>query len=310
MSTPSPARREFYRRLREKNAAPLWEELTRLIPPEPRPHAIPALWRYQDLRGLLIEAGSIISAEEAERRVLILENPGLRGIGHITDSLYAGLQLVTAGETTRTHRHTSFALRFVIEGAGAYTAVEGRQAVMHPGDLILTPSWTRHTHANPSSDPVIWLDGLDVPIVNLFHTSFFEPTAELPLTAEPGPLFHFPYAEYRPQLAAQPAHPCHGHKLRYDSRDYPMPTIAAFLQKLPAGFQGQPYRATDATIFCAVEGHGRTTIGGQPFDWGPHDIFAAPSWAPIVHQASSEAVLFSFSDRAAQQALRLWREQS
>ena len=131
------------------------------------------------------------------------------------------------------------------------------------------------------------------------------------------PIFNYPYARAREALETmrreQEWDPCHGLKMRYVNPvdgGHAMPTIAAFLQLLPAGFQGQPYRATDATIFCAVEGHGRTTIGGEAFDWGPHDIFAAPSWSPIAHQASSEAVLFSFSDRAAQQALRLWREQA
>jgi gentisate 1,2-dioxygenase len=308
MSAPQSQRREFYERLRQRNAAPLWEELTRLIPPEPRPHMLPALWKYADLRALLLEAGGVISAQEAERRVLILENPGLRGAGHITDSLYAGLQLVLPGETTRTHRHVTFALRFVMEGSGAYTAVEGRRAVMHPGDLILTPSWTRHTHANPSAEPVIWLDGLDVPIVNLFHASFFE-HAEAGETDQPGPVFHFPYADFRPKLDAVPFDAWHGHLLRYPEGGYPMPSIAAFLQRLPAGFRGAPCRATDATVYCVVEGSGASTIGSERFDWGPHDVFVTPSWSVVTHTAHTEAVLFRFSDRAAQQALRLWREE-
>ena len=90
---------------------------------------------------------------------------------------------------------------------------------------------------------------------------------------------------------------------------YPMPTIAAFMQLLPGGFRGAPYRQTDATIFVAVEGHGRTRVGDTVFEWAPRDIFVAPSWAPLCHEAHDDAVLFSLSDRPAQKALGLWREQ-
>jgi len=94
------------------------------------------------------------------------------------------------------------------------------------------------------------------------------------------------------------------------SGGYPMPTIGAFMQLLPKGFSGQPYRSTDATIYSVVEGEGSTTIGGTRFDWRPRDIFAVPSWAPVQHRAAQESVVFSFSDRPAQLALGLWREQA
>ena len=90
---------------------------------------------------------------------------------------------------------------------------------------------------------------------------------------------------------------------------YPMPTIGAFMQLLPAGFRGTPYRQTDAAIFVVVEGHGRTRVGDTTYAWGPRDIFVAPSWAPLSHEAQDDAVLFSLSDRPAQRALGLWREQ-
>jgi hypothetical protein len=78
--------------------------------------------------------GTLITAREAERRVLVLENPGLRGASSITRTLYAGLQLILPGEVAPSHRHTQSALRFVLEGKGAYTAVDGERASMHPGD--------------------------------------------------------------------------------------------------------------------------------------------------------------------------------
>jgi gentisate 1,2-dioxygenase len=90
---------------------------------------------------------------------------------------------------------------------------------------------------------------------------------------------------------------------------YPMTTIAAFIQLLPKRFKTAPYRSTDGTVFVAVEGRGRTRIG-QDFvvDWQPRDIFVVPSWRHVTHEATDEAVLFSFSDRPIQEALYLFRE--
>jgi gentisate 1,2-dioxygenase len=305
---------QFRQHLLKQNAAPLWEALARLIPPEPRTRVAPALWRYSELRPLLMEAGKLITAQQAERRVLMLQNPGLAGESQITQSLYAGLQLVMPGEVTGTHRHTASALRFIIEskGDGAYTAVDGERAVMHPGDFIVTPSWTYHDHGNLSEDPVIWLDGLDVPIVNLFDTSFSEQHPEGHQAVRSGdgaPEFRFPYSQARESLECMrrdgSANPRHGFKMQYRKA---MPAITAFLQLLPAGFRGEAYRATDATVCCVTEGTGRTRIGESILEWREHDIFTIPSWCFAAHEADGEAVLFSFSDRNAQQALGLWRE--
>ena len=338
--TLTAERKEFYGRLAAKSAAPLWEVLGAIIPPEPRPEAVPFLWHYDDLRPLLMEAGHLLTEKEAERRVLVLENPGLLGKSRVTGSLYIGLQLILPGEVARCHRHATSALRFVIEGNGAYTAVEGERTVMHPGDFILTPSWTYHDHGNPSDGPMVWLDGLDIPIVNLFDTSFAEhfpgevqPNTiaygdslaryganMLPVDYSPArpssPIFNYPYSRSREALEqlkrnSEP-HRCHGIKMRFvnpATGGYTMPTIGAFMQLLPAGFSGTSYRQTDATIYVVVEGQGRTRIGDETYEWRPRDIFVIPSWAPIAHEAQSDAVLFSLSDRPAQQALGLWREQ-
>ena len=338
--TLTAERKEFYGRLAAKSAAPLWEVLGAIIPPEPKPEAVPFLWHYDDLRPLLMEAGHLLTEKEAERRVLVLENPGLLGKSRVTGSLYIGLQLILPGEVARCHRHATSALRFVLEGNGAYTAVEGERTKMHPGDFILTPSWTYHDHGNPSDGPMVWLDGLDIPIVNLFDTSFAEhyPGEVQPNTIAYGdslaryganmlpvdfsptrpssPIFNYPYSRSREALDqlkrnSEP-HPCHGIKMRFVnpvSGGYTMPTIGAFMQLLPAGFSGAAYRQTDATIFVVVEGQGRTRIGDQAYDWRPRDIFVAPSWAPIAHEAQNDAIVFSLSDRPAQQALGLWREQ-
>ena len=334
-------RKAFYERLDRKDTAPLWEALAGLVTPTPQSSAVPALWRFDEIRPLLIESGDLITAKEAERRVLVLENPGIRGISQITQSLYAGIQLVLPGEVAPPHRHVASALRFVLESDGAYTAVDGERTTMEPGDFILTPSWTFHDHGNPGSAPAIWLDGLDVPIVNLFDTSFAEhypgDTQELsraegdsharyganllPLEYEAesltAPVFNYPYRKSREALDTLyrngPVHPCHGVKMQYvnpATGGYPMPTIGAFLQLLPSDFSGETYRSTDATIFCVTEGTGESRVGEDTLTWKPHDIFVVPSWCPVSHNSSGEAVLFSFSDRPAQKALGLWREQA
>ena len=336
----SPERDAFNGRLATKNAAPLWNVLGAIVPREPNTPCVPALWQYQELRPLVMEAGQLITAEEAERRVVILENPGLRGWSRITQSLYAGLQLILPGEVARTHRHTAAALRLVIEGQGAYTSVDGERTTMHPGDFILTPSWTYHDHGNPGNTPVVWMDGLDIPIVNMFDSGFAEhhPDTIQPLSKSEGdaqirygsnllpleytpsrkssPLFTYPYTRTRETLdrmhRSGPVHACHGIKLQFvnpATGGYPMPTIGAYIQFLPRGFAGASYRSTDATVFCAIEGRGTTRIGDTEVTWQPHDIFIAPSWSPVSHRADEDVVLFSFSDRPIQKALGIWREQ-
>ena len=318
----SAERLEYYRRLHQKHAAPLWEVLGDLIPAQPRPAASPTLWRYQEMRALLLEAGRLITPQEAERRVLVLENPSMPGTSLITQSVYAGLQLVDPGETTPTHRHVTSALRFVIESEKGYTAVDGVRTTMQPGDLVLTPSWTYHDHGNPGDSPVIWLDGLDVPIVNLLGTSFaesypaeFQPVRRPEAGADAS--FNFSYARSREALDRLhrngPLDPCHGIKMQYANPaggGYPMPTLGAFLQLLPAGFRGAAYRSTDAAVYCVADGSGRSRIGDASFDWQKHDVFVVPSWCPVSHQAEGEAVLFSFSDRPVQKVLGLWREEA
>src|SRR6478736_7813157 len=177
-SVPKPSvaseRQDLYRRMDRHNLAPLWEVLHNLIPNEPATPAKPALWRYRDARPYLMEAGKLITAKEAVRRVLILENPGMRGESCATQSLYAGLQLILPGEIAPSHRHSQSALRFIVEGSGAYTAVDGERTIMKPGDFIITPSWTWHDHGNPGDTPVVWLDGLDIPMIRFFDAGFAE----------------------------------------------------------------------------------------------------------------------------------------
>jgi gentisate 1,2-dioxygenase len=162
-STAAAARAAFYREIDRFALTPLWEVLHALVPPQPDSPCVPALWKFADVKPYLARAGELISAEEAVRRVLILENPALRGRSCITQSLYAGLQLILPGEIAPSHRHTQSALRFVVDGRRAWTAVDGERTTMQPGDFIITPNWTWHDHGNPRAEeggePVVWLDG-------------------------------------------------------------------------------------------------------------------------------------------------------
>jgi gentisate 1,2-dioxygenase len=336
---PSGDRQAFYGRIAPKNMAPLWEVLGDLVTPEPRMPVQPAIWHYDEVRPYILESGKLITAKEAERRVLILENPGLPGESKITSSLYAGLQLVLPGEVAPAHRHSQSALRFIIEGSKGYTAVDGERTTMHPGDFVVTPTWTWHDHGNEGDDPVIWLDGLDIPLIQTLDTSFAERLEEetQPVSRPVGdalarygsgmlpegyenstpvsPVFNYPYGRTREALEtmrkAEEWDPCHGLKMRYVNPvtgGSAMPTIGTFMQLLPKGFETAPYRASDATVFSVVEGRGRTTVGDTVFEWGPRDTFVIPSWTHHVHSAGEDAVLFSFSDRPVQVALGLWRE--
>jgi len=332
-------RRAFYERIGRENLTPLWDVLGALVIPQPKSPCVPAHWKYGVVRDYLIESGRLISAEEAERRVLVLENPGIRGNSSITYTMYCGLQLILPGEVAPSHRHTQSALRFVVEGEGAYTAVDGERTRMRPGDFIITPSGAWHDHGNPGADPVIWMDGLDIPLVRMLDASFAEryPESTQPVTRPQGdaqkryglnlvpigyevksltsPLFVYSYERSREALdnlyRGGPLHPAYGAKMQYVNPvtgGWPMPTIAAFIQYLPKGFEGTNARSTDGTIYCVVEGRGRSIVGDATFEWGPHDIFVAPSWVPVRHEASTDAVLFSYSDRPVQQAVGLWRE--
>ena len=336
--TTTDERAGFYARIAQHDLTPLWEVLGSLVIPQPSSPCVAAHWRYDAIRDYLLEAGRLITAKEAERRVLILENPALRGQSAITHTMYCGLQVIMPGEVAPSHRHTQSALRFVVEGEGAYTAVDGERVTMHRGDFIITPSWTWHDHGNPGDEPVIWMDGLDIPLIRMLDASFAERLGEetqpvthpegdalaryghnmLPVDWEPttktSPVFHYPYARSREALdrlaRSGPLHPAHGIKLQYinpASGGSAIPTMGTFMQFLPKGFRGSGERVTDGTIYNVVEGRGRTTIGDRTFAWNPRDIFVAPSWLPVVHKADDDAVLFSYSDRPVQKALGLWR---
>ena len=308
----------FSKEIAALDMKPLWERVMRLAPGTA---ARAAIWRWQDTRPLLMRACELITAKQAERRVLMLENPMLPGTTFITPTLYAGLQAILPGENAATHRHTPNALRFIMEGEGAYTAVDGERIAMRPGDFVVTPGWTWHDHGNLGTKPVVWLDGLDTAFANFFGAHFREDHPEdsrpVPRPAGVSAVLSYPYertleALERSAMGGEPD-PSHGWKLRYrdpaTDRD-PFPTVAAFMQRLPKGFAGRNCRSTDGAVYCVVDGKGSVHIGATHLEFAPRDVFVVPPWEPYRFSAAADCVIFSYSDRAAQEALGFWREES
>ncbi len=335
---------QFLAGLAQFHVGPLWKVLEQQLTPQPTSHVRPHLWRWKEVRPQLLRAGELVSAAEAERRVLMLLNPGLEGQAATTHTLYSGIQLILPGEVARTHRHTPNALRFVIEGRGAYTVVDGEKIPMAPGDFVLTPNWVWHDHGSEGTEPVMWLDGLDMPLVRLLEGMFFEAYAEevQPLTkpaaastAEYGtggflptwqrstgvhsPLLKYAWREAREALMSlgpNAASPFDGRMLEYVNPvtgGPALPTMASFLQRLTPGQRTAPHRHSSSAVYLAVEGQGRTVINGKAYDWGPGDVFALPTWCEHAHENLStreDAILFSFTDAPVMRALNLYREQA
>jgi gentisate 1,2-dioxygenase len=332
-------RTEFYKRLDPLSMAPLWTRLRSLIPAEPKPVGVAHRWEYAAVRPFLMESADLISAAEAERRVLLLENPGLPGSSKITNTVYAGLQLIMPGEIAPAHRHTQSALRFIIEGHGAYTAVDGEKTMMQPGDFVITPAWTFHDHGHVGTEPMVWLDGLDIPIVAAFNATFREEYKEAtsPVTRPVGdalarygsglmpigyrasslnsPVFNYPYARTREVLhsltKASGPDPHFAYRMRYVNPvdgGWAMPTLATMISLVPAGFETHSYRSTDGTVFVVVEGAGSIDIAGNRFELNAHDVVVVPGWSPYTVRGTEDLVLFSYSDRVAQEKLGLFRE--
>jgi gentisate 1,2-dioxygenase len=334
-------RRKYYDTLAPQALAPLWEVLKGLVPAEPKSKFAPHVWQFSKAKPLLMEAGSLLTAEEAERRVLVLENPAMPGGSRITATMYAGYQLIMPGEIAPAHRHTASALRMVLEGNGGYTAVAGEKTPMSRGDFIITPSWGWHDHGQENQSPVIWVDGLDLHMVNFYEAAFMDhmndksqiltksigqsvaeygsglgpmkPHSPFGLTT---PIFNYTYDRSRPalmQVAANTDPDAHlGYALRYlnpQTGDWAMPTIAAWLSHLPKGFETKAMRSTDGRSIVVLEGELTLDLDGKTFTAGESDVVAIPSWVWSRIRASKDAVFFTFSDRAAQEKIGIYREE-
>ncbi len=331
--------------LSQFNVGPLWKVLGQILTPEPRTRALPHLWSWQELRPQLLRSGEVVTAAEAERRVLMLLNPGLEGRVATTTTLYGGLQLILPGEIARTHRHTPNALRFIIEGEGAYTVVDGDKMTMAPGDFVLTPNWTWHDHGSEGDQPVVWLDGLDLPLASLLENIFTQPFPQevqpvtKPLNASVAVyskggllpswqravdngrsgLLKYAWTDAYAMLMSlgkDKESPFDSGLLEYVNPvngGPSLPTMASFLQRLKPNQTTRAHRHSASAVYLAVQGHGRTYIDGRAYDWAPGDVFALPLWAAHSHQnrsANQDALLFSFTDAPVMRALDWYREQA
>jgi gentisate 1,2-dioxygenase len=333
----------LYADLAAADLQPLWvqPDLLSRSPNRLAPH----IWRWKTLRDLAERSGDLVGIERGgDRRVLSLAHPDLGGLPFATHSLWGAVQFLGGGELAPAHRHTPAALRFVLEGSGVWTLVNGDPIHMAPGDLVLTPSWTWHEHHNPGPEPMIWFDGLDLPLVRNLDAIFFEPGGDDLSGYEP---VHWSRSEMRygsagllpvadGQVVVQdPASGRYSRLLAYrwpatdaalsrliestgrreasvryadpaTGRDI-MPTLRAELHRVLAGHRTQTVRATGSGIWVVYRGSGATVIDGRRFRWTAGDMFVTPSWAAVDHEAGDDADLFLVSDRPALEALGLAR---
>jgi gentisate 1,2-dioxygenase len=315
-----------------------------LMTAEPRSTVQPYVWRWETLARMVGRVSEVVPLERGgDRRTLRLVNPGLPyGATH---TLWASIQTILPGEVATAHRHSVSAFRFIIEGAGASTTVDGVRYPMETGDLLLTPGWAWHDHRHDGTAPMVWLDGLDIPLARALHAVFFEPygadqqpasrpdaeslyqygAAGLrPVGAPPGSRAS-PLAVYKwdRTLAALEGMAATGPHDPYDDVAFEfrdplsgrpaLPTIGLGIQLLRPSVHTRAHRHTSSTVYHVVRGAGTTIIDGTAHDWGERDFLVVPPWAWHEHvnrSASQPAILFQMNDQPAMQALDLFREQS
>jgi len=308
---------------------------------EPNPGFGPFLWKWQEIHAALQKAVQFIRPEEAFRRFIGFQHPDLKlGTAH---TLLLGAQMVCPGEFAPAHRHTMEAIRFVVEGQGAATVVEGEPMPMEPGDLITTPNWSWHDHINSGEAPIIWLDGANGPMIHYYNVGFAHPydQPQQPVTRPVGwsrqtygalkPLNLAPItasSNYRPpyryawadteralqSMVEAPGDPYDGVLLRYADPNggrWTLPTMGCEIQMLRPGEKGRSHRHTYTVVYHAFKGSGTTWIGDQRFDWQQGDSFVLPLWNWHAHEnhSAEAAVLFSINDRPAIEALGFFREE-
>lgn len=343
MTTTLPTRDQglpgaYSQALESLSLGPLWTALHVLLPDERVTAAVPYRWRWTEVRPHLLEAARLVPIEQAERRVLVLCNPGLPGTYACTSTLYAGLQIILPGEAAPSHHHTPAALRLVVEGQGAFTTVEGVRCAMEPGDLIITPPMRWHDHGHEGAAPVVWLDGLDIPLVRSLDASWASrmrparpPVTEVDSSQDEFtaagivprrsryehtgfPQVRWPWATVRRALAAMAATAPAGHPVAVRYVDPttgapPLPTMAAEAQWLRPGETTGTERRTASAVFHVIEGCGESRVGDAVLGWEQGDTFVVPPWHWTEHRnaESAPACLFSFNDEPVLRALGLWQ---
>jgi gentisate 1,2-dioxygenase len=278
---------------------------------EPRKSFRPYRWSYAQAKGALDAAGRLITTELAERRNLVLKNPGE---GYATSrTIVAAYQMIMPGERARSHRHTPNALRLVIDAEpGAYTVVNGDKLAMMPGDVLLTPNWCWHGHGNEGRACAYWLDVLDVPLVHLLEPMFFEPHPdefETEVVVPNESPMHFPWAETVRRLAAAEMK-SNGYPAEIALGDPAMDTMALAMIRLKPGQATVPRKVMTNNVFGVVEGAGTTEVEGETFQWRRGDVVVVPGWRQYSHRSDDGAVLFRASDEPVMRKLGFLREAS
>ena len=330
-STSATEREQFTADLEQFQMAPLWSVYREVLTREPRSREVPYLWPWSAVRPRLLRAGELITAAEAERRVLMFVNPNSPTRIGSTASIYSAAQLILPGESARAHRHSPAALRFLIEGNGAFTCVDSEKVWMSPGDLVLTPSMVWHDHGNEGTEPVMWLDGLDLPLMASLNTMFmqefsswtqsdkmprersesffgralFPCGANDPSPKPYSPVWAYRWAEAREALetlsqSSEPD-PFDAFLLKYANPatgGEVLPNLMGCrLQLLPKGTNTVAHRHTSSAVYHVAEGSGYSTVNGRRFDWQRGDTLAVPLWNWHEHASpNGDAVLFSITD--------------
>jgi gentisate 1,2-dioxygenase len=336
----------YYDELDRLGTGALWTVANDIEPWEPHPFAVPYIWRWADVRPHALRALDLVTPEDSGRRVVYLRNPGRRDVSAACGLLFSGIQVMSPGERAPGHRHGASALRFIMEGAGGYTIVDGHHVDLGVRDFVLTPNGTWHDHAVAADGEIcLWQDGLDIPLTNALEANWYEvhpdgyqttayarnDTADtfgapgmLPTTYRwekaYSPLMHFGWEQsYESLQRAARAGVSSDHDgvlLRYTNPHtggHVMATMGASMQLLRPGEATTAHRHTGNSVYQAVKGSGWSVIGGRRFDWTEHDIFCVPSWTWHEHanaSATDDAVLFSFNDFPVIEKLAFERSQS
>lgn len=337
---------KYYQDLTQFEAGALWTVANKIEPWEPKSESVPVVWRYRDLRDYVLRSVDLVSPEKAGRRVIYLNNPGRQEVSAAVGWLYSGLQVMKPGEAASAHAHSSSALRFIMEGRGAYTIVDGHKMTLGANDFVLTPNGCWHEHGVEADGlPCIWQDGLDIPLVNALEAGFYAVHPDLsqaithPVNDAVGiwggrglkPTLHDwqkPYSpllkyEWEPTYEALSAYAKVTDGSPFDGviMDYINPltggpvmaTIGASMQMLRPGEHTKAHRHTGSIIYQCAKGEGYSIINGKRFDWRERDIFCVPSWMFHEHvngSSSEDACLFSFHDLPVMRALNLYREEA
>ena len=297
--------------LKNLNLVPLWPSLRAVLPPKvPTRQTRPTHWAYSTLKPLLLQAGELTPIEKAERRVLVLANPG-HGLENMKASpaIYLGMQLLLPGEWAPSHRHTPNAVRMIVEGEGAYTTVDGEKCPMSRGDLILTPTGLWHEHGHDGQDPVVWLDVLDLPLVYYMEASYHingdrqtvktghgdrqnmrsgvAPTRMFERSSKAYPMLRYPWADTRAALLAlaadDPTQECVQVTYINPETGLDAENILGFhaLMLRPGQSLRLPARSP-AQVFHLIEGRVQAQIVDETFNMAPADTCCAPGYEAVT----------------------------